>query len=327
MHTIQPSDTNRPFAAPTQPGRGKPLAAAIVSLALLAAGCGASSPNNSNTGSPASFTAAAFKYSSCMRDHGLSSFPDPTMTDHDGRQVAYLTATIPVDPSPAFKSAQNACRGVLPPPINSSPTQLAQQRRTREQHNLAFAKCLSYPRHPRLPRSRQPRTANPRDGQRGGSRSTRTDRPDCRQGLPRDHRRGDHRSRRATPPPRHPMKIPHVTDASRTEQGSANTPTALSATDTERRMCVAPTLASIRDECDRALPTGRGAERLGGRAALAYPLWLLRDSEGTFEGLGPASGRTGRGGLAAAGSVAPARVRVSEVADPHPISMPVPLEA
>ena len=33
------------------------------------------------------------------------------------------------------------------------------------------------------------------------------------------------------------------------------------------------------------------------------------------------------GGLAAAGFVAPARVRVSEVVDPHPISMPVPLAA
>ena len=33
------------------------------------------------------------------------------------------------------------------------------------------------------------------------------------------------------------------------------------------------------------------------------------------------------GGSAAAGSVAPARVRESEVADPHPISMPVPLDA
>jgi hypothetical protein len=77
-----------------------------------------------------------------MRDHGLSSFPDPTMTDHDGQQVAYLTATIPANPSPAFKSAQNACRGILPPPINASPTQLAQQRYTREQHLLAFAKCV-----------------------------------------------------------------------------------------------------------------------------------------------------------------------------------------
>lgn len=142
MQTIQPSDANLLSAAPTQSRRAKLLAAAIASLVLLVAGCGASSPNNSNAGSPTSFTAAAFKYSSCMRDHGLSSFPDPEMTDHDGQQVAYLTATIPVDPSPAFKSAQKACQGMLPPPINSSPTQLAKQRQTREQHLLAFAKCL-----------------------------------------------------------------------------------------------------------------------------------------------------------------------------------------
>jgi len=142
MRPIQPLDTNQLSASPTQSRRAKLLAAAILSLALLAAGCGASSPSNSNTGSPTSFTAAAFKYSSCMRDHGLSSFPDPAMTDHDGQQVAYLTATIPVDPSPAFKRAQKACQGILPPPINASPTQLAQQRQTREQHLLAFAKCV-----------------------------------------------------------------------------------------------------------------------------------------------------------------------------------------
>ena len=142
MQTIQPSHTNLLSAAPTHSRRAKSLAAAIASLALLAAGCGTSSPANSTAGSPASFTAAAFKYSSCMRDHGLASFPDPMMTDHDGQQVAYLTATIPVDPSPAFNSAQNDCRGILPSPINVSPTQLAQQRQTREQHLLAFAKCL-----------------------------------------------------------------------------------------------------------------------------------------------------------------------------------------
>ena len=142
MQTIQHSHTNLLSAARNQSRRAKPLAAAIVSLALLAAGCGSSSPASQNAGSPASFTTAAFKYSRCMRDHGLPSFPDPTMTDHNGQQVAYLTATIPVDPSPAFKSAQSACRGILPPPINASPTQLAQQRHTREQHLLAFAKCL-----------------------------------------------------------------------------------------------------------------------------------------------------------------------------------------
>jgi hypothetical protein len=142
MQTVQPSHTNLACAAPTQSRPSEPLAAAIASLALLAAGCGASSPNNPDARSTASFTAAAFNYSSCMRDHGLSNFPDPTMTDHDGQQVAYLTATIPVDPSPPFKSAQNACRGILPPPIDTSPTQLAQQRQTRKQHLLAFATCL-----------------------------------------------------------------------------------------------------------------------------------------------------------------------------------------
>ena len=133
MQTVQTSDTQLCSAAPTQSRRAKSLAAAIASLALLAAGCGTSSPANPTAGSPVSFTAAVFKYSSCMRDHGLSSFPDPTMTDHDGQQVAYLTATIPVDPSPAFKNAENACRSILPSPINASPTQLAQQRQAREQ--------------------------------------------------------------------------------------------------------------------------------------------------------------------------------------------------
>lgn len=142
MQTVQPSHTNLLSAARTQSRRAKPMAAAIASLALLAAGCGSSSPANPDTGSSASFTAAAFKYSSCMRNHGFPSFPDPTMTDHNGQQVAFLAVTIPVDPSPAFKNAQNACRGILPTPSNTSPTQRAAQQNAREQHILAFAKCL-----------------------------------------------------------------------------------------------------------------------------------------------------------------------------------------
>jgi hypothetical protein len=142
MRTIQPPRTNLLSVTRTQSRRAKPLAAAIASIALLAAGCGSSSPSSPNAASAASFTAAAFKYSSCMRNHGLSSFADPTMTDHNGQQVAYLTATIPINPSPAFKSAQNACRGILPTPINASAAQLAQQQQAREQHLLAFAKCL-----------------------------------------------------------------------------------------------------------------------------------------------------------------------------------------
>ncbi len=142
MQTIQPSHTNLLSPARSPSRRAKPMAAAIASLALLAAGCGSSSPASPNAGSPTSFTTAAFSYSGCMRNHGLPSFPDPTMTDHNGQQVAFLAVTIPVDPSPAFKTAQNACRGILPTPNNISPTQRAQQQNAREQHILAFAKCL-----------------------------------------------------------------------------------------------------------------------------------------------------------------------------------------
>ena len=131
MQTIQPSDANLRSAAPTQSRRAKPIAAAIASLALIVAGCGACSPARANAGSPTSSTTAAFGSSNCMRDHGLSSFPDPEMTDHNGQQVAYLTATIPINHSPAFKSAREACQGILPPPINFSPTRRAKQRQTR----------------------------------------------------------------------------------------------------------------------------------------------------------------------------------------------------
>ncbi len=137
-----PTVSNRPAAPTSQSRRAKPLAATIATLALLAAGCGSSSPASPGSASPASFTAAAFRYSSCMRDHGLPDYPDPMMTDHNGQQVAYLAVSIPIDPSPSFKSARKACRGVLPAPDSTSAAQLAQQQRAREQHILAFAKCV-----------------------------------------------------------------------------------------------------------------------------------------------------------------------------------------
>ena len=140
MLTIQPSDTNLLSAAPTHSRLAKPPAAAIVSLALLATGCGASSPASPNTGSPASFTTAAFRYSSCMRNHGLQSFPDPTMTDHNGRQVAYLATPSSLVASPAFKAADKVCQKILAPVLDTTQNLAAQA--AREQHIAAFAKCI-----------------------------------------------------------------------------------------------------------------------------------------------------------------------------------------
>jgi hypothetical protein len=140
MQTIQPTHPNLLSTALTRPRRATLLAVTIASVALLAAGCGSSSPGGPNTGSPASFTTAAFKFASCMRDHGLSSFPDPSMTDHDGQQVAYLPTPDSLMASPAFKVANTVCQKILTPYIDTTPNLAAQA--TREQHLAAFAKCM-----------------------------------------------------------------------------------------------------------------------------------------------------------------------------------------
>ena len=136
----KPSHTNLLCAARTASRRATPLAAAIASVALLAAGCGSSSPASPNTASPASFTTAAFKYASCMRDQGLSSFPDPSMTDYDGQQVAYLATPSSLVASPAFKAANKVCQKILTPVLDTTGNLAAQA--AREQHLAAFARCM-----------------------------------------------------------------------------------------------------------------------------------------------------------------------------------------
>jgi len=115
------------------------MTAALASASLLAAGCGGVSSSNPGP-SAASFTAAAFRYASCMRQHGLSNFPDPSMTDHNGQQVGYLAPSNSLVASPAFNSANNDCQRILLPDLDT--TQAAAERAAREQHMLAFAKCI-----------------------------------------------------------------------------------------------------------------------------------------------------------------------------------------
>lgn len=115
------------------------LTAALGGVAVLVGGCGGSNATAAAV-SPATFTAAAFKYSNCMRNHGLSNFPDPSMTDHDGQQVAFLATPSSLTASPAFKSANRVCQAILSPDLVT--TQNVETQATREQHLLAFARCM-----------------------------------------------------------------------------------------------------------------------------------------------------------------------------------------
>jgi hypothetical protein len=46
-------------------------------LALLSAGCGSNAPSESGTAAASSARQKEMKFSACMRDNGVSAFPDP----------------------------------------------------------------------------------------------------------------------------------------------------------------------------------------------------------------------------------------------------------
>jgi hypothetical protein len=109
----------------------------IRQIAVLLSGCVALAACGS-TGQPsgtAATSAAGGKtrdvaFSQCMRAHGVTNFPDPTS---NGLQVPAS-----VNPrSPAFRSAQNACKQYLPngglPPATPPADRAAA---------LAFARCM-----------------------------------------------------------------------------------------------------------------------------------------------------------------------------------------
>jgi uncharacterized membrane protein YgcG len=110
--------------------------------AVIVAGCGGTAPKAppSPSASIKDPKQAAYKFSACMRAHGLSSFPDPVV-HQTGNSVSI---GIRVDPtitgSPAFKSAQQACQGIMPGP--TSPAQQAAQQHLKAEHLLSFARCM-----------------------------------------------------------------------------------------------------------------------------------------------------------------------------------------
>lgn len=125
--------------------RSAVLATGLASLALLAAGCGASSSLHvanvgTTTSSPATpqggtvvaNPAQGVAYSTCMREHGVRSFPDPS-----SKGAIHLGGEI--DPtSPTFQAAQNACRSLSPKGGPPTPAQQAHEL----QELLAFSRCM-----------------------------------------------------------------------------------------------------------------------------------------------------------------------------------------
>jgi hypothetical protein len=123
-----------------------PLILAIVSAALLAAGCGGkASPGSASTNGgavPRTIVSAAYKYSSCMRKNGVESFPDPTVVNQPGQHGLTIHLSPGVAGSPSFDAARKACGHILPSPANGNGGESPQQLAAHLKGVVAFASCM-----------------------------------------------------------------------------------------------------------------------------------------------------------------------------------------
>ena len=119
-------------------------AVAIAGVALLTSACGSSSPPSTTTSSqspsPQNGVQQAFKYSACMRNHGMTNFPDPQVTTNGNQQKIAIRVVGPNNPR--FNGALRACQSIMPPPSKADLAAQAAQRRAHTQDLLSFAHCM-----------------------------------------------------------------------------------------------------------------------------------------------------------------------------------------
>lgn len=125
-------------------GRGFPIALAAIGCAVAIAACGSSVSTNSASSAGAGAKrkyAGALAFAKCMRSHGVSNFPDPKVS---GKSIEILGPGSGINPqSPAFQSAQAACKHLLPggpgsgPPSPQAHAQLLQLSECMRQHGIS----------------------------------------------------------------------------------------------------------------------------------------------------------------------------------------------
>jgi hypothetical protein len=81
----------------------------------------------------------AYRYSACIRSHGVTNFPDPQITINGSHRILALHLDPSITNSPAFKSAQKACAYLLPAQT-TGPSAAHGQAQTNAL--LAFARCM-----------------------------------------------------------------------------------------------------------------------------------------------------------------------------------------
>jgi hypothetical protein len=112
----------------------RPLAA-LALVALIGAGCSNEDGNAGNTN--AANRDKAVKFAECMRDNGVSEFPDPDASG--GLTIDGVLNGSSLDPStPAWKDAIGACKDLQPPGFTGDEDVTAEEQEVR----LEFAQCM-----------------------------------------------------------------------------------------------------------------------------------------------------------------------------------------
>jgi hypothetical protein len=119
-------------------GKRRPLAALLALVALIGAGCSSGSAESGDAGNAkAAHQEQAVKFAECMRDNGVSEFPDP---DASGElTIDGVLNGSSLDPnSAAWKNAIAACKDLQPPGFTGDKEVTPERREAR----LAFARCI-----------------------------------------------------------------------------------------------------------------------------------------------------------------------------------------
>jgi hypothetical protein len=122
-------------------------AIAAAALALVVCGCGGGSGSSSSTAAASAHrsaqtsaqtsapTSGVLAFSTCMRTHGVSSFPDPNSSG-----VIPKTQVIPLAGTHQFQVASSACQHLLP--NTGAPTDTPAEVQTALTGMVRFAACM-----------------------------------------------------------------------------------------------------------------------------------------------------------------------------------------
>jgi hypothetical protein len=120
-------------------GRWSRTAVALIALATLISGCGSSAPaatGGGGSGNTAASAQEAVKFAQCMRNNGVSQFPDLNASGKLTIDAVANGSGLDAS-SPAFKQALSACKGFEPAGFTGS-TRSSQQQTA----GLKFAQCI-----------------------------------------------------------------------------------------------------------------------------------------------------------------------------------------